>query len=272
MVDIVNILARLSLLFQKADLSYAQLPKLVKDTVASISKVPTHLGPTLREFRRKVGEDGQFHGIELDGPVMENCVIDSVATRLQECISNRFDVAHNEPQVAAMAKIIDFKLWPIVEEEDFGNEELALLVDYHGIMLQNCGNPGMVEVEWAGIRSSIYNHFKPVHTTTLDQVNNRFREDGPNLLFLVGLLLTIPSHSVECERGFSQMKRIKTDLMNRLSSSTLTSLLRIFLESPRESEFDPFDPYPLLEQQCQTSTPPLSTVIWQQAAAHQWGH
>lgn len=114
--------------------------------------------------------------------------------------------------------------------------------------------------------------FKPVHTTTLDQVNNRFREDGPNLLFLVGLLLTIPSHSVECERGFSQMKRIKTDLMNRLSSSTLTSLLRIFLESPRESEFDPFDPYPLLEQQCQTSTPPLSTVIWQQAAAHQWGH
>ncbi|PIK51679.1 putative sperm flagellar protein 2 [Apostichopus japonicus] len=166
-------------------------------------------------------------------------VIDSVVTRLQQCISNRFDVADNEPQAAALAKIIDFKLWPIVEEEDFGNEELALLVDYHRIMLQNCGNPDMVEVEWAGIKSSVYNHFKPVHTTTWDQVNNRFREDGPNLLFLVDLLLTIPSHSVECERGFSQMKRIKTGWRNRLFCSTLTSLLRILLESPRESEFDP---------------------------------
>ncbi|KAJ8043500.1 hypothetical protein HOLleu_10608 [Holothuria leucospilota] len=57
----------------------------------------------------------------------------------------------------------------------------------------------------------------PVHAATWHDVNSKFSEDVPNVLMLVDLLLKVPSSSVECERGFSLMKRINqiggTDLV-----------------------------------------------------------
>ena len=44
-----------------------------------------------------------------------------------------------------------------------------------------------------------------------------------------------------CERGFSAMKLIKTDVRNRLTVNVLTDVLRIKLMSPSISDFEPTD-------------------------------
>ena len=55
----------------------------------------------------------------------------------------------------------------------------------------------------------------------------------------VDLILTIPASTADCERGFSAMKRIKTDWRCSLATSTLADLMCILLEC---SPIDLYDP------------------------------
>ncbi|XP_076441074.1 uncharacterized protein LOC143280324 [Babylonia areolata] len=65
------------------------------------------------------------------------------------------------------------------------------------------------------------------------------REEMTNILKVMDFLLSLPSHSADCERGFSLMKRVKTDWRSRLRSDTLTDLMVVKLQSPDVSDFDP---------------------------------
>ena len=58
----------------------------------------------------------------------------------------------------------------------------------------------------------------------------------PNINKLFVHVLVLPVLTVDCERCFSIIKRVKTIQRNRMSTSTLDSLLRIRIEGP-ESDF-----------------------------------
>ena len=62
----------------------------------------------------------------------------------------------------------------------------------------------------------------------------------PNLAKLAAIGLIIPMSTADCERGFSALGRIKTDLRNRLSSKVLNALMTISIEGPDDNEF-PFE-------------------------------
>ena len=49
----------------------------------------------------------------------------------------------------------------------------------------------------------------------------------------------MPASSAECERGFSGLKRTKTDWRNRLQSSSITDLLTIEMYTPEVGSYDP---------------------------------
>ncbi|KAL0964158.1 hypothetical protein UPYG_G00319990 [Umbra pygmaea] len=49
----------------------------------------------------------------------------------------------------------------------------------------------------------------------------------PNLSLLSAIALKIPVSSVNCERDFVEMNRIKTDLRNRLQGNSLTACMKI---------------------------------------------
>jgi hypothetical protein len=103
-----------------------------------------------------------------------------------------------------------------------------------------------------------------------EQINNEFGEAAGVFLLLVDLLLSIPAHSVECERGFSLLKVIKTDWRNRLTDDAVTDLMRISLDSADIKEFNP-DPAIHLWQQavvCGRGRRP-SQKIWKKTKAKQ---
>ena len=54
----------------------------------------------------------------------------------------------------------------------------------------------------------------------------------PNLSTLANVVLTIPVSTASVERSFLQMKLIKTRLRNRLGERSLSSLMKIAVESP----------------------------------------
>lgn len=59
----------------------------------------------------------------------------------------------------------------------------------------------------------------------------------PNLTKLAAIGLVLPVSTVDCERGFSALSRIKTDLRNRLSSRILNDLMTITVEGPHRVNF-----------------------------------
>ena len=62
----------------------------------------------------------------------------------------------------------------------------------------------------------------------------------PNLAKLAAIGLLLPLSSVDCERGFSTLSRVKTDLRNRLSSRIFNHLLVIAIEGPSPTDY-PYD-------------------------------
>ncbi len=61
----------------------------------------------------------------------------------------------------------------------------------------------------------------------------------PMISDLLARIIVLPAASAEVERVFSAMKRIKSPIRNRLKTVTTDCLLRISMEGPHESEWDP---------------------------------
>ena len=57
----------------------------------------------------------------------------------------------------------------------------------------------------------------------------------PNLKSLATVCLTMPVTTASVERSFSEMKLIKSHLRNRLSETSLSHLMKVAVESPKES-------------------------------------
>lgn len=72
-----------------------------------------------------------------------------------------------------------------------------------------------------------FNFKEKVQQLSLSDVYKTFSEDHPNVLDLIDLVLPLPASSSENERGFNNMKLIKTITRNRLSSAALTSVMQV---------------------------------------------
>lgn len=70
-------------------------------------------------------------------------------------------------------------------------------------------------------------------------VNQRFGDQCPNILALVDVVLALPASSAICERGFSVMKRLKSNIRSSLLHDSLVDQLRIIIHSPSVEDFDP---------------------------------
>ena len=79
---------------------------------------------------------------------------------------------------------------------------------------------------------------KDIMITLVD--NSTLQAMFPNLSQIAAIGLLLPMSTADCERGFSALQRIKTDLRNRLSSKTRNYLLSISIEGPSPTDF-PYD-------------------------------
>ena len=71
------------------------------------------------------------------------------------------------------------------------------------------------------------------------KVNEQFGQEHTNILAVMDLILTMSPSSAEAERGFSQLKLLKTPLRSRLNQLSLNYCLCIKLHSPSIKQFNP---------------------------------
>ena len=71
---------------------------------------------------------------------------------------------------------------------------------------------------------------------TWEKVSRLYEDIHKNILVIIDLILTVPGSSSECERGFRQMKSVKTDTRSCLGEESLADQMTICLHLPSEDE------------------------------------
>ena len=79
------------------------------------------------------------------------------------------------------------------------------------------------------------------------KVNEQFGQEHTNILAVMDLILTMSPSGAEAERGFSQLKLLKTPLRSRRNQLSLNCWLCIKLHSPSIKQFNPAEAIPPLE-------------------------
>ena len=120
-------------------------------------------------------------------------------------------------------------------EKVHGNDFISQLCNHYGI--DEC----TAQQEWESLRILLQEQeFKDKSATQVMKSlssNQTLVALYPTISRFAQIALTLPISNADVERGFSCMNRVKTDLRNRLTVSSLDTLLRISIEGP-EKDFD----------------------------------
>ncbi|KAJ8313188.1 hypothetical protein KUTeg_005798 [Tegillarca granosa] len=185
MLDILKVLGNLSLRFQEDNLTLSKLCDSI--TTASSSFV---------ELKYKKEE-----------------IVDAVNT----AIDDRFNPMLNDPVIKASIALLDIVSYPEARAELAlnGNVELNIVMQHFHAVLENAWcNIASVGQEFREFKVYVCNH----RNTQIHQyfVSNDLKYRCKNFLMLIEILLALPISSSVCERGFSAMKRIKSDWRSSL--------------------------------------------------------
>ena len=114
-------------------------------------------------------------------------------------------------------------------------------VRHFGKLLEANGvDLNQVKVEWSSFKVFWFENLK-VDKRGRDEVWATFfrlSDNYSNLRHVINILMIYPVSNATVERGFSTMRRIKSDWRNKLQEKTLECLMRISIEGPTIEEFD----------------------------------
>lgn len=240
MLDALDVVSHLSLVMQKDAVTLAEVKDSIERTRLSMQALVVRPGAKLSQFLEAVGDHGNhFKGVELnrqDGDI-------AAFTRLKErvigsmvaYVNTRFANVNTNDVIAAF-DMFNTSLWPDRDDELtlYGEQELNTLVDHFKLLLErNDFDLELVDQEWQELKVCIKrNHSQLRMLPMWQRIFAEYSERFPNILMLVEIMLVLPLATACCERGFSTLKRIKSDWRSRLETETLDNLMRISIDGP----------------------------------------
>ena len=164
-------------------------------------------------------------------------------SNLKENVSSRFA---SSGQVVSALSIFDPKKLPGDPEKlsSYGDTSIATLLKHYGVERPAETIEGEETVREPVVSSDITNEWKTYRQYMAKQPeenmklqlkqltsNEMLKTMFPNLNTLASISLSIPVATASVERSFSQMKLIKTRLRSSLSDSSLSSLMKVAIET-----------------------------------------
>ncbi|KAI8516309.1 hypothetical protein Bbelb_048900 [Branchiostoma belcheri] len=136
--------------------------------------------------------------------------------------------------------VLDPSLMPQPMPEEYGRAEVQCLAAHYGDEAEGIVDPKALDDEWLSLRqymmqTSNLSHEGLVRSLLADATLGRLYS---NMRLLASVLMVIPVSTADSERSFSTLKRVKTRLRSRLSTSVLNHLLTISIDGPHVDAFD----------------------------------
>lgn len=247
LMDIIPILTKLSLTFQKEMLDISLVQPLVQSTISQLEYLIENDGHYLEELNKcttdnklnlknhtiSVTQNKQAH--------VKNIRTDFINGVVSE-IKRRFP-ADSTSVVSAMA-ILGLRGISFVNNlSDHGHEEIDILCNFYGQAKsgeQSYIDPEKIQNEWGILKPLVIQQKYPTDKFHIlwGLIHKYHSNDFPNLLKIAELALIAPLQTADCERGFSCQNDIKTRDRNRMSGDRLNKLMRITLFKCGVADFD----------------------------------
>ena len=163
---------------------------------------------------------------------------------LHDTLASRFDCLDSNEVLSAAGKIMDARDWPQAPADlaAYGNEEIQKLLDHFQEVLVECGcDSGKARREkWPALkvmakRLPLCNQGPSLWEQLLQDPHRA--EPFKNVLCLFEIIHVLPMSTASVKRGFSCMKRVKTDWRATLNSETLSMLMYLSIEGPSADEY-----------------------------------
>ncbi|XP_014669333.1 PREDICTED: zinc finger protein 862-like [Priapulus caudatus] len=159
--------------------------------------------------------------------------------KIRECVDTRF--SDFTSQLFQAFKVLDTNTWPRDKPslDQFGHKELSTVFEHFKGLLQEVQRES-IQTEWNSFKSYWNSVLMDLQSSDVWRAFVKVSPTKyPNLGLLIRVLLTFPVSNAKVERGFSTMRRIKTDWRCRLNARTLDHLMRISIEGPPAVDFNP---------------------------------
>ena len=239
--DVLPPLAGLSRAFQKKDIDFTVVKPLVVGTKATIDALLLTPGEFFQSLSDKL-LDLEEYGVQQPSDSMIDSFKHDVYEKYLRTLSEHIT-----------AKFPDLSLFEGFEIFNPSNipQELSLQ-PFHGFdmldkLITQYGSYDVIHRDSTRDELKIFNsvvaansELKQMTTHQLMSHLIKISELGlmfTNLTKLAAIGLLLPMSSVDCERGFSTLSRVKTDLRNRLANKTLNHLLMMAIEGLSPSDF-----------------------------------
>ena len=249
--DVLSAVNRLSLAFQRSAVDLTIISPLLDATLMTLEKLKHE---PAADFEARVKEliartttevNELHHSPEPEqGDQSENEEFELVHIRCNE--PEKFEVSVRQaflatnlqerfPQVELLESFTIFDPAGLLGQEVLALDRLRKLLDHY-----NKDGPLAIDriSEYTEFSTLIKGHATLSLCQSLQELAREFLcraslcELFPFILKLLVRALVLPVCTADCERCFSTMKRIKTDLRNRMNTATLDKLLRIRIEGP----------------------------------------
>eukprot|EP00731_Ephydatia_muelleri_P022417 Em0014g1008a len=239
--DVVDTLHSVSLAMQSPSYSPGHIIGTLKSTMAKLQALTESPGHYLTSA---LEHESSFLGIPLLGKydlvqlkADMKCLVDGLTAQLEKRLGE-----NGTDDVTSAMHFLSLHSWPHQANEEFGNQDVALLLRHFEPILEKCGvDVSVVLTEWNLLKDIVYAETTKVLPKKPEWVDvfRTAQDNCPNVLQLVDLLLSLPASSADCERGFSLTKVIKSDWRSRLRDTMVTDLMTVQLHSPEIGDFDP---------------------------------
>jgi len=256
MQDLLAIVSTLSLRFQADGATCVDYLDALEASNLQLVQLRQNPGENLQSFYDSIVQNGEQFEYQTTRLKYYNAdatyndfqtVIDRVMDKLNNRFENATDAA--KPMIQA-GRVFDTKDWPHHDRDElalYGNNQITQIADHFAPVLERMGcERGDLQNEWTAVKAHISNRVRALNIRRPDNcpsINILFQNPDlgdrfKNLLMLVQIILTLPLSSSACERGFSAVKRIKTDWRATLATSTMNNLLTISIHGPSLQDYD----------------------------------
>ena len=255
MIDFTDTVSVISQLFQLKDTLISEVARRIRSLIDKLILMKTTRGKLLQKFYTEY-QDGKFRDITLVKPPAKRGreegefneqFLDDLLDSAVTYVDSRFSKYFNEG-LLSLFSVFDYNIWPdktTAPEEfrNYGTPNISKLLEIYSPVLSQAEKDNALD-EWHDLKvymESMRSNGLAV-TTAYERILGLSYSNSvthlKNILPLVTIMLTISPSTAECERGFSQTNRIKTDLRTRLSQDNFSNVMRINMDGPKLHDFN----------------------------------
>eukprot|EP00745_Piridium_sociabile_P000093 TRINITY_DN100539_c0_g2_i3.p1 TRINITY_DN100539_c0_g2~~TRINITY_DN100539_c0_g2_i3.p1 ORF type:complete len:411 (+),score=104.85 TRINITY_DN100539_c0_g2_i3:312-1544(+) len=241
MCDVLPVMNRLNLTFQKDDINISSIQPMVKMTTQTLNDLADTPGEHEQRFEQECTE-GKFMDLPLlyaDEQSVEEYrrMRTNYIQELASALERRFP--KDDMDVLTCLDVVLNPSWYPTQEcelKEFGAREIAVVTDFFGKPKQNSDGqeaPPLIDAErtrrdFLSVKRVLHGYNRQMRLEQAAKtIITHYAELFPDYAVLCKIAVVIPVSSVAAERGFSLANKIKTAQRSRLGDQKVDRLMQI---------------------------------------------